>query len=157
MKQIILIRHAQTAGKQAGQRDFDRSLTSEGEAQARALGKIFVTQSVHPDYLLSSSAARTRQTAELINESLRITPGHIAFRDELYETDTSGWIDGISQLPPYIKCVVCIGHNPVISVLASHFAGHEVDLAPASFARFESVTAEWTSFLNNLQENNSQQ
>lgn len=150
MKQIILVRHAQTAGKQAGQRDFDRMLTTEGEAQARALGKFFVTKSVHADYLLSSSAVRARRTAELISESMALDPGSIALRDDLYETDTATWIEVLGQLPHYIKCVICIGHNPAISLLAGQFAGRDIDLTPAAFARFESSVAEWSTLVDNL-------
>lgn len=134
--EIILVRHAQTAGKQAGQRDFDRLLTADGEVQAKNIGNFFVRNSVHPDYLLSSAAARARRTAELIHETSRINVAKKDFRDELYEADPSIWITALRELPPAVECVLCIGHNPVLSIVASHLAGRNIDLAPAAFIRF---------------------
>ena len=43
-KVLLILRHAQSAGKQSGQLDYDRSLTVEGEEIARALGKKILQQ-----------------------------------------------------------------------------------------------------------------
>ena len=150
--QIIFVRHAQTAGKQAGQRDFDRLLTAEGEHQAKNIGNFFVRNSVHPDYLLSSTAIRARRTAELINEMCAITMSKMDFRDDLYEAETATWISAVQELPAAVQCVLCIGHNPVLSVVASHLAGRNIDLAPAAFIRFTSTSGDWKSFRNQIKE-----
>jgi len=150
--QIILVRHAQTAGKQAGQRDFDRLLTTEGEGQAKKIGNFFVRNSVQPDYLLSSTATRAQRTADIIHESLGFNIDKMDFQDALYEAEPTTWITAIQDLPARVRCVLCIGHNPVLSVVASHLAGRNIDLAPASLARFESLAESWSTFHHHIKE-----
>lgn len=74
------------------------------------------------------------------------------FRDELYEAETATWISAVQELPAAVQCVLCIGHNPVLSVVASHLAGRNIDLAPAAFIRFTSPSGDWKSFRNQIKE-----
>jgi len=61
-KVIAVLRHAQSAGKQSGQRDYDRVLTPEGVASINKLGKKLSEQGWKPDFVLGSSATRVQQT-----------------------------------------------------------------------------------------------
>lgn len=150
-KQIILLRHAQTAGKQAGQRDYDRPLTPEGEQQARNVGKYLVRNSVQPDILISSSAVRAQQTARLLNESLVLTPHQLVFRQTLYEADGDLWLEQIRHLDDRHHTVICVGHNPTISWLAGHLGGRPIDLAPAAFVMLRSSSLSWSALDHDLQ------
>ncbi|MBL7866309.1 MAG: histidine phosphatase family protein, partial [Cyclobacteriaceae bacterium] len=144
-KQIILLRHAQTAGKQAGQRDYDRVLTPEGEAQARKAGHHMIRNSLHPDILISSSALRARQTSLLINESTRLAQDRMVFLDTLYEADGDTWLLQLRQLDDRYNTVICVGHNPTLSWLASHLSRRPIDLAPAGWIAFRSPSLSWSS------------
>ncbi len=151
-KQIILLRHAQTAGKQAGQRDYDRLLTPEGEQQAKNIGKFFVLNSVQPDILISSSAVRAQQTALLVNESIVLGPQQLVFREPLYEADADLWFEQIRALDDRYHFVICIGHNPTISWLATHLGQRPIDLAPATFVVLRSPSRSWSTFDQDLEE-----
>ncbi|MEJ0057905.1 MAG: histidine phosphatase family protein [Bacteroidota bacterium] len=98
-KIIFVLRHAQSAGKQSGQRDYDRLLTPHGEAEATACGKIFFEYGNFPDLILCSAAARTRQTLSLFNGHHFISPEKIMFREDLYDALMVHLLDTIGELP----------------------------------------------------------
>lgn len=145
-RRIVMLRHAQSTGKQANQTDYDRSLSVEGEAAAKNLGTSMLAQSLKPDYLLSSSATRARQTAELTNRSLGISSPRVQFLTALYEASTEVWMDHIRQLPDEVTTPLLVGHNPVLSQLASILAGRLIDLAPAEFITCELDLTAWEEF-----------
>lgn len=151
-KRIILVRHAQSAGKQGSQRDYDRKLTTEGEHHVRKTGSFFISTSITPDYIVSSSAVRTRATATILNESLHIHPSRITFLDELYEATADQWIDQLRQLPADVHFTLLIGHNPAMSQLASIFANRLIDLSPGQYAGFGSDTNTWLDFATSVHE-----
>lgn len=143
-KVIAVLRHAQSAGKQSGQRDYDRALSSSGEVQARNLGKKLSGHLFQTDLILSSSAARTRQTVGLVNEFFRFPEDKILFKNELYEALMSDWMHHIHELPADLNHVTLVGHNPWLSMLASSFAGTVMDLLPCELAVFEFMKESWS-------------
>lgn len=151
-KQIILIRHAQTAGKQAGQGDYDRLLTPDGEVQAKNIGHMLIRNTIQPDILISSNAVRARQTALLINESTRLPAANVWLMDSLYEAEMATWLDLLHQLDEVHATVICVGHNPVISCLASVMAKRTIDLAPAATTVFQSNSLSWPTVDRDLRE-----
>jgi len=151
-RRIILLRHAQTAGKQAGQRDYDRSLTKEGEAQAMKTGQQLIRNTSTPDFVLSSSAQRARRTALLVMETTRLSTASCRFDDALYEADGDTWLTSIREIPAQVNTLLCVGHNPVLDWLASMLAGRPVDLAPGEFVVLESAAHAWSAFDENIRE-----
>ena len=142
-KVIVVLRHAQSAGKQSGQRDYDRALTPQGQATAKALGQKLKQQNYNFQFILSSSSTRTRQTVELINETLQLSTEKILFKPELYEAMMVHWLDHIYELPDDINHVLLVGHNPWLSILASTFAGRIRDLGPSELIGFEFKSETW--------------
>lgn len=151
-RHIILMRHAQSAGKQPGQADHARTLTPEGEDRARKTGLTLHRLSVPPDYMISSSAARAILTAQCVNETLKLLSTRQHFADELYEATMADWERQLTLLPPDCCCILCIGHNPVLSVLASDFAGRTIDLESGAFSTFVSQANEWKTYRIGLTE-----
>jgi phosphohistidine phosphatase len=151
-RHIFLMRHAQSAEKQPGQADRARTLTSEGEESARKTGLKFHRLSVQPDYLLSSSAMRASMTADCVNESLSLSADRMSFVDELYEATTDDWEQQLRLLPSDSNSVLCIGHNPVLSLLASDLAHRNIDLKPGAFVAFTSTADTWAKFRIGLTE-----
>jgi phosphohistidine phosphatase len=142
-KIIFVLRHAQSAGKQGGQQDYDRVLTPAGEVAARLLGKKLLAGNLNPDLILASAAVRTRQTTELVNESLRISEQKIHLKKDLYEALMTRWIDYIHSLPDVENSVLLVGHNPWLSMLASNFAGNMIELEPCELIGFEFTAKSW--------------
>ncbi len=143
-KIILVLRHAQSAGKQGGQQDYDRELTAAGMTAARDLGKKLAEDHFHPDLILSSAALRTRQTTEVVNEALHLSSDKIEFKKELYEASAIEWRDQIQGISEHTKSILLVGHNPHLSLLASEFAGQMLELSPCELIGFQFNTSAWT-------------
>jgi phosphohistidine phosphatase len=143
-KIIFVLRHAQSAGKQGGQQDYERILTPSGEAAALAMGKKLSEGSFIPDLILASASVRTKHTTELVNESLGISEQNIYLKKDLYEALMTDWIEHIHALPDDANSVLLVGHNPWLSMLASNFAGNMLDLKPCELIGFEFSASRWT-------------
>lgn len=142
-KIILVLRHAQSAGKQGGQQDYDRELTVAGIAAARDLGKKLANDHFHPDLILASAALRTRRTTEIVNEALQVSGDKIEFKKELYEASASTWLEQIQMIPAEVKSILIVGHNPYLSLLASEFAGQMLELAPCELIGFQFNSSDW--------------
>ena len=142
-KVIFLLRHAQSAGKQSGQRDYDRILTPQGEADARARGKIFSGTNYFPDLILCSASSRTRQTLELFNEFYNFPKEKIRFREDLYDATMTQLLDVINDLPQDINKVMLVGHNPGISLLAGDLSSNFIELSTSQLVAYESRSETW--------------
>jgi len=152
MRRILLLRHAQTAGKQGGQRDYDRTLTPEGEQDVRKTGSFFQKSSLKLDYIVSSSAIRTRSTVAILNETLQLPMSSITFLDELYEATSDDWTGQLLQIPASVHFALLVGHNPAISMLASIWAKRGIDLYPGGYACFHSSATTWMEFTTSVNE-----
>ena len=152
MKKLFVLRHAQSAGKQSRQRDYDRDLTAVGEAKAKALGQKIKKANINIDLILSSDAVRTRRTVAFLNETLQLTEAKIQFETELYDALLIEWIDKIHKLPDEVQVVMVVGHNPALSMLATKFHHTLVDLEPCELMAFEFDVNSWDEIENTAQE-----
>ena len=142
-KVIAVLRHAQSAGKQSGQHDYDRILTPDGEWSARALGKKLLKLGFGPDFILASGATRAKRTVDCMNETIQIPERKIRFEHALFDATNGHWLERIYNLHEEIQCVLIAGHNPHLSMLASTFAERLIDLAPCQLVVFEFEAANW--------------
>ena len=147
-----MLRHAQSAGKQSRQHDYDRDLTAVGEAKAKALGQKIKKENINIDLILSSDAVRTRRTVAFLNETLKLTEEKIQFETELYDALLIEWIDRIHKLPDEVQVVMVVGHNPAISMLATNFHNAIVDLGPGELIAFEFNVNSWAKIANSGKE-----
>ncbi len=64
MKTLYLLRHATAANAAPPQMsDYDRTLSAKGIREAQTVGRYMKSNKMLPDFVLSSSALRTTQTA----------------------------------------------------------------------------------------------
>ena len=109
--------------------DFDRSLTVDGLAAARALGKCLAEQRLVPESVICSPAKRTRETWDAVAAELAKPPS-VAFLDALYSADSATYLDIIRQHGGDNSTMV-VGHNPMMEDLAIALSaeGDEANLA----------------------------
>lgn len=151
-KTLLLIRHAQSAGIQGNKADFERPLTAEGRTMSNNLGTIILEKAFRADYILSSSAIRTRETAALINKKLLIPEACQHFSDDLYTASANNWRDQIGLLPSRVSCVLLVGHNPALSELASLFHKADINLSPGGMIGFAFEINHWHTLNGNGEE-----
>ena len=104
MARITLIRHGKTEIPSPAKHDFDRSLILRGQQNSSAVGAFLREHKMLPQLVLVSSAARTRETYEIMKCEW---PDGIAvkFIDELYEASADTLLECyFKQLWCSIKC-----------------------------------------------------
>lgn len=112
MKRLILMRHAKSDWKM-DQPDFDRPLNKRGQASATALGKWLKDNDLHPDEVLCSPSARTKETLQRLD--IPDAPTH--FPKPLYLAERADLRHALQAATG--DTVLIIAHNPGIAYFAS--------------------------------------
>jgi phosphohistidine phosphatase len=116
MHLLHLLRHAKSLWKGDAE-DHERPLSRRGRKAARLVGRHLAAAARAPDLILCSSAARTRQTLDLVLAELGARP-RCAVEDELYLAGPEKLLGRIARLAEADRDVLLIGHNPGLHELA---------------------------------------
>ncbi|TKT76875.1 histidine phosphatase family protein [Aquamicrobium sp. LC103] len=116
MTRLYLLRHAKAKWAQPGTRDFDRPLDPSGQADADMIGASMVLSGYVPHKVLCSSAKRARETWQAVARHLPTET--IEYTDELYSTDSAGYLD-IIRASGDVASLLVVGHNPMMEDLAA--------------------------------------
>lgn len=118
MKTLILVRHANalSAWEARVQKDALRPLSQEGLNTARQTAQRIADLGYAPQIILASPLVRAQQTAEIL-ASVRHAPlsTETVLNGMHTEEDV---LDLLSQYLQTQDCILAVGHNPNISVLA---------------------------------------
>jgi phosphohistidine phosphatase len=113
--------------------DDERPLAPRGRRDAKRIAKHLRRLGCEPELVLCSSAARTRETLELIRPAV----GHatVAVEDDLYAAASDDLLARIRRVPDAVASVMVIGHNPGLQQLALALAtgGDELERLEAKF------------------------
>ncbi len=124
MKRLILVRHSKAEEQLGSQDDKDRNLKSRGRSDARLIAEKLLEEGIKPGLIISSSARRAMQTAQIIADSFGYTKDKINYHDFIYDGYTSGeFVTFISKMPNHIDQILVVGHNPEIAMLAINLTG----------------------------------
>lgn len=118
MKHLSILRHAKAQHIEEFPTDFERPLTPRGVKDARHIGQILADSEPAIDWIVSSPAQRTRETAAAVVETLNFARG-VVWQDEIYEGDADGLLNVLAQVPLDMEHVLLIGHNPGVEELVS--------------------------------------
>ncbi|MDH4414238.1 MAG: histidine phosphatase family protein [Rhizobium sp.] len=123
-KRIYLLRHAKSGWAEPGGRDFDRSLSDAGFAEAELLAETAADKGYRPDLVVCSTAKRCRQTADAVN---RVFSGLVEFRyvDALYNAPAEVYLE-IANSTRGVDALMLVGHNPAIEEVFASLCGNEV-------------------------------
>ena len=122
MRTLSLLRHAKSDWESADLSDVSRPLSRRGEKAAPLMGRFMAEQNLAPDYVLCSSAVRTRQTLALVLEALGTTP-KIRFEDKLYLASSGAMLARLKSVKTKYNHALMIGHNPGMHGLALGLCG----------------------------------
>jgi phosphohistidine phosphatase len=126
---LYLLRHSNaTESPPVGGSDIDRPLTNEGRAKCRAIGDAMQRLGLKFDRIVSSPAARARETAELVRARLRPVPPLEIF-DAL-------WIGGsratllrrLKRLSAPRRELLLVGHQPDLGALLAHLTSGGLEM-----------------------------
>jgi phosphohistidine phosphatase len=112
VRTILLMRHGKSDWDEDVS-DFDRPLTARGKNDSPLMGKFLLKCKKTPFLIISSSAKRARETAELLAKPCRYKK-KIEYSDSLYENSPGEIIKAIQKIDDKIDAVMIVGHNPSI-------------------------------------------
>jgi phosphohistidine phosphatase len=120
MHRLHLLRHAKSAWDE-GIEDSRRPLSKRGRQSAQLIGETLPKAIGALDLVLSSTALRTRETAELVLAGYAPAPCLI-FEDDLYLATVEELLARLRRLDDGCAAVLLIGHNPGLHELAATLA-----------------------------------
>lgn len=144
VKNLFLVRHAESGEAVAGLKDIERDLTAKGYRDAPRLGKYLFDQGMHPDVMFSSSAQRARATAELMAEQLRFETHKIDFSEDLYNASVRTLLRFINEAKDDWNNIILVAHNPAVSYLAEYLSREDIgNIVPAGMVNLSFDIASW--------------
>lgn len=96
-----------------------------------------------PDRIISSSALRARETAQLVAGDCGYA-GELILTDRLYAEDVEDWLLLLGEQPANLGSVMLVGHNPGLEVLLEKLTRRGEGLTPASLACIELPIEGWS-------------
>jgi phosphohistidine phosphatase len=115
---LLLLRHAKSSWDDAELDDHDRPLAPRGRRAAERVGERLRDAQLAPDLVVCSTAARTRQTLELLG----LEDPEVRFEKRLYGAGEDELLDLVRGLDDAAETVLVIGHNPGMQELALRLA-----------------------------------
>ncbi|WP_441249662.1 SixA phosphatase family protein [Kitasatospora sp. McL0602] len=125
-RRIIVLRHAK-ADWPDGVADHERPLADRGRQQAPEAGQWLADSGAHPDYVLCSTALRTRETWKLAVHELPERPHKTVYEERVYEASPGEIIAVLQETPAEYTDLLLVGHNPGVLGLTQVLAGDAGD------------------------------
>lgn len=147
MKYLTVIRHAKAEDPTGYANDFDRPLTERGVKDLRQTIRMLTNLAPAPDWWISSTAVRARESTGILVDSLGYTK-HVVYDDGAYMAEADALLALISQTPEEAEHVVLVGHNPgleelVAGLCASGSLHLNLRLSTSALAHIELETFRW--------------
>ncbi|WP_188721444.1 SixA phosphatase family protein [Nitratireductor aestuarii] len=131
MRELFLMRHAEALTESPTGDDFGRPLSPRGQEGATRIGNAMARFGWLPQRVLVSSAARTRQTWDLLKPAIESPELDCSIEERLYSATAGRVLDMIRESADAVNAVAIIGHNPSMHELALRLASESSD--PAAF------------------------
>jgi phosphohistidine phosphatase len=119
LRRLMLVRHGQAELVSGDKSDFQRRLDPQGKKDVLSVGKQAASENWAPECILCSEAVRARETLEILKEHVVTADCKVVFLPTIYQGEPSDLLNILSKLPPEIEKVMVVGHNPILSVVAS--------------------------------------
>lgn len=134
MKTLYLIRHAKAEEHSFSKDDFYRDLQKKGRERAERIAQklkdsLKIDEKTH---VISSSANRAIQTAELFCEVLGYPQESIHQTRDIYEAHFMDILKVINSVPEEYDTLLIFGHNPGLSNLTNYLSHSEIELATSN-------------------------
>jgi phosphohistidine phosphatase len=142
MKTLLLMRHAKSSWKHPENPDHERPLNKRGKKDAPLIGRLIKDKELIPQCILSSTACRATETAEIVVKSSGFE-GKVDYLDSFYMAEPNAYLEGLQSLPDDIERVMIIGHNPGLEGLLQIISGRVESLPTSSIAHIVLPINQW--------------
>ena len=130
MKTLILVRHAKSAWPDVSVPDYERPLEIQGVEDSNQMGKYLKTKMAPPDYIITSGATRTLETAQIISTKLFKQPIILNINKLIYGASINEMKNIIKNFNQKYKNIMIVGHNPTMTLLINKISNVNIDHVP---------------------------
>ena len=142
MKSIIIFRHGKSDWDATYGRDHDRPLSKRGFKAAIKMGKYLNTINQIPDQVISSSATRTKNTAELAIKHGNWNSKY-SIESKIYGGSSETLLELGHLLDNEVNSICLVGHEPTCSSFISLCTFHSQRFTTASMAKINFKYETW--------------
>ena len=151
MKTIYLIRHAKSDWNHIGLTDFDRPLNARGKKDAPMMGQKLKELHVEPDIIISSPAARAKNTIQVIGNQLNYSPDNIVYDNSIYHSSVENLIEVLNVIDNAQSTVILVGHNPGITFLSNYLTNDYLDnIVTCGIVKIEIDINDWNHIVEGI-------
>lgn len=142
MRTVLLLRHAKSSHADSALADHDRPLAERGRRAAPRMGRLLVDAELVPDAIISSTARRTQETAELLAEECAFE-GPLLYDERLYLASSRTIAAVLSRSPARFNTILIVGHNPGLEDLVRRLTRRDETMPTAALAHIELPIDAW--------------
>ncbi len=143
MKTLLVLRHAKSSWKDTNASDHARPLNKRGQETAPRMGLLIYEEDIVPDVILSSTARRARDTADLAAEACGFE-GEVVYLEDFYHAWPSDYVDALRNLSDDFSSAMIVGHNPGMELLLELMTGEAERFPTAALALIHLPIKKWS-------------
>lgn len=148
-KTILLVRHADASDNSLKLTDFERKLSSSGRDEAATTAGLISRRNFIPDYILTSTALRAKETAEIFMQQWKLGESRLLRFPELYMAEYPVFLSILNLVPEDANSIAIVSHNPGIAEFAFHMQVATIKKMPtAAVFAARSEAAAWPDFMS---------
>ena len=146
MVHLMLLRHAKSDWSNEELSDKDRPLNPRGQRAAPEMGRWMRKHGWLPDRILCSSAKRTIETLDRIQEVWRQSEHgdhrfddgiDVHFLEQLYMASPQSILEEAIRYASNVQSLLIIGHNPGMEMLARRLGDGDCEMRTCTLVIFE--------------------
>ncbi len=145
-RRLIVMRHAKSSWSSGAATDHARPLNERGRGDAPRVAVSLIECGWQPEFMLSSDAQRTRETAELM-ESRWPGPVPSEFLRSFYNGGYEQLVQEAGLIPTDAVTVLVLGHNPGWQEIVLALTGQMVEMKTATAALLAGKGDNWHAAL----------
>ena len=142
MKNLLLMRHGKSSWKDENLSDHERPLKKRGRKDSRLMALEIENRDIIPDLILASTAQRTRETVEVIMDTL-FHNIELIYSDELYMGGPQDFINVLKQQAKDYNTIMIVAHNPGLAIFLDTYCEVFEDLPTAALGHLTLAIDDW--------------
>ncbi len=118
MKELLIMRHGKSDWEDLSLNDYDRPLKKRGIKAAASMGKKIQSLNLTPDIILSSPAARAKDTTNIFIQNCPYS-NEVLWLEDIYFENEHRILAHLQKLSNSYQRAMIVGHNPTLEHLTN--------------------------------------
>ena len=143
-RSLYVLRHGKAEeAAPGGGGDRGRVLKRRGRKDAKRAGRYLALLGEAPELVLTSDAARARETAELAHEAGAFA-ARLELRPAIYDAGAKELLAELRATSAAVRRLMLVGHQPGLALLIGELTGSEPEFPTAALARVDVDVERWS-------------